>query len=792
YAHYDGARPAGGQDDPTRIRNFLIDAYQSWGTRYALLAGGHPLIPARMFTVAGETMPVDNYYGCADPPACTFDHNANGIYGEPTDGPDGGDVDLLAEVYVGRAPVANVTEVASFVRETLTYDQTQRDYLPIVSMLGEHLGFGGLSEYAKESMEEIRLGSCANGYCTVGFANHAQPDFYDFDLTRNLYDEDGSWAASELISLMNAGTHVFNHLGHANEAYCMKLYTPDLVSLVNTDFFFVYSQGCRAGAFDIAGCFAERITAMEHGAFAVIMNAREGWVRYNSTDGSSQRFNRQFWDAVLAENIIEMGPANQDSKEDNLWDISQDTIRWCYYGLNLFGDPQQALRFIKRCEWLEIDPQNGVVEPGASMPITLYVNTVDDQGQVLAPGTYTADVVVASNDPQTPANTVEMTMTVIPDDMSITPATGFEVSGPQGGSFNPDWIVYTITNTGASSFTFSADWNEEWLIASPSVATVPGGESVSLYVSLTQAADTLLPGTYTDTVTITNTTSGNTRTRPVSLTVGQPHFFTEWFDAHDNDLTNLTLTFVPEDSESFYGICRGEASAFPTDPSGGTALALEDDDYAEVILSNGAEVQLYGTSYTSFFVGSNGYVTFGGGDASYLESPAAHFSLPRIAALFDDLSPQVGGTVSVKQLDDRAAVTFEHVPEFFFPDAVNSFQIEMFFDGRIRLTWLTVAATDGLAGLSAGTGTPTGFVEDDLSAYVPCWTPCDFDHDGDVDQSDFGHFQICLTGSGRPQHEPACLDARLDSDQDVDSQDRAIFLRCMSGPNVPADPQCGE
>ena len=36
----------------------------------------------------------------------------------------------------------------------------------------------------------------------------------------------------------------------------------------------------------------------------------------------------------------------------------------------------------------------------------------------------------------------------------------------------------------------------------------------------------------------------------------------------------------------------------------------------------------------------------------------------------------------------------------------------------------------------------------------------DFDGDGDVDQSDFGHLQACLSGSTVPQNDPICQDAQ--------------------------------
>jgi hypothetical protein len=195
-------------------------------------------------------------------------------------------------------------------------------------------------------------------------------------------------------------------------------------------------------------------------------------------------------------------------------------------------------------------------------------------------------------------------------------------------------------------------------------------------------------------------------------------YFTELFDGFDNDLDNLTLTIVPDGSSDFYAASAEPAASFPTDPSGGTPLSLSDDDYALVILSGGERVALYGTTYGGFFVGSNGYITFTGGSTGYTESLPTHFALPRISALFDDLNPSTGGTVSWKQLGDRAVVTFQNVPEY-LASGSNSFQIEMFFDGTIRITWLGISALDGLAGLSEGAGVPVDFVESNLSGYVP-------------------------------------------------------------------------
>jgi hypothetical protein len=125
------------------------------------------------------------------------------------------------------------------------------------------------------------------------------------------------------------------------------MYTSDVSALTNShNFCFVYSQGCMSGGFDNpqgSDCIAEYFTVKStNGAVAGIWNARYGFFWSYSTDGDSQRFHRQFWDAVFGENLKEIGRANHDSKEDNLFLIQRSCIRWCYYETNLFGDPAVA------------------------------------------------------------------------------------------------------------------------------------------------------------------------------------------------------------------------------------------------------------------------------------------------------------------------------------------------------------------------------------------------------------------------------------------------------------------
>ncbi|MEO5804588.1 MAG: putative Ig domain-containing protein [Verrucomicrobiota bacterium] len=86
--------------------------------------------------------------------------------------------------------------------------------------------------------------------------------------------------------------------------------------------------------------------------------------------------------------------------------------------------------------------------------------------------------------------------------------------------------------------------------------------------------------------------------------------------------------------------------------------------------------------------------------------------------MFDDLLPSTG-QVTWKQMSNRVAVTYANVREFGTSNT-NNFQIEMFFDGVIRITYLRIDAQTGLAGLSGGTGIPVGFMESDFSSYGNC------------------------------------------------------------------------
>ncbi|MCP4706079.1 MAG: hypothetical protein GY865_15885 [candidate division Zixibacteria bacterium] len=362
--------------NPSLVRDYIRDAYTNDGIEYVLIGGDDDIIPAQnMYVVAWSAtapdMPVDLYFGCLDG---TFNYDGDGYVGEPGDGNNGGEVDLVAEVFVGRAAVGDVSEAERFVSKTLQYLTSDKTYDKKVLLCGEDLGDNRpeARRWAAGGLEEL-IDSCdANGYTTTGFSS----TIYNIETLFDRDWPDNNWPESEIIDRINDNYHVISHLGHANEQIDLTLHYTELDQFNNSNLCFLYSQGCLAGHFDGLDCWAEHMTIkIDYGAFAAVMNARNGWSDYwmepFSDDGPSQRYMREFWDAVLnpEENKPQLGRANHDSKEDQLYRINEGSMRWCFYELTLFGDPSVSLR---RPAGLMFDFPNGMPETATPEVPTVF------------------------------------------------------------------------------------------------------------------------------------------------------------------------------------------------------------------------------------------------------------------------------------------------------------------------------------------------------------------------------------------------------------------------------------
>ena len=385
-----------------------------------------------------------------------------------------------------------------------------------------------------------------------------------------------------------------------------------------------------------------------------------------------------------------------------------------------------------KAPWIDVEPEEQWLQPDTFVDVMLRFKA----GQ-LTPGAYQAEITVNSNDPYNPVVTVPVAMTVLPDDLYLGPDDGLAAAGTEGGPFAPNCKVYTLENNGEADVNWTTAATADWLDITPADGILGPNEVIAINVCLTAQADILEPNVYMETLVLQNVDSGSTKLRQVTLTVIPHDSFTEAFEEQDNDLAYNMITLAPDGSAAYYTACRQSASEFATDPTGGTYISLWDDDFAEIAPTGGAIVPFYGQIYDRLYVGSNGYVTFSAGDTEFLGTFENHFDVPRISAIFTDLAPGNDQCISWKQTADRLAITFEGVPLFGDKDTANSFQIELFFDETVRLTYHELDATDGLAGLSDGFGRPSLFVQSDLSRYVNCLPLGDCNGDYAVTLADY-------------------------------------------------------
>lgn len=163
------------------------------------------------------------------------------------------------------------------------------------------------------------------------------------------------------------------------------------------------------------------------------------------------------------------------------------------------------------------------------------------------------------------------------------------------------------------------------------------------------------------------------------------------------DLTGKTVRFVPVDG----GRYRVESSdaAFDAAAVEGTDVRIDDDDTREVTL--GFEFPYFGRRYSRVWLNSDGNLTFGEGDPASAERSLGRLlgGPPRIAGLYRDLDPSVGGRIVVDAV--RGTFTWINVPEFAGP-TVQPFQIRLSPEGQIEFRYAQVRTSSAVVGISPG------------------------------------------------------------------------------------------
>ncbi len=704
-------------NNPTSIKNYIQGVYEASDLAFVLLVGDANEVASPSVTVGTETESADPTYALL-----------------------AGD-DSYPDILVGRFSAQTAYHVDTQVERTIEYEQMpamMEEWFKRATGVASAEGPGDDGEYDFEHLDNIRTDLLAYGYTPVD----------------QIYDPGAS--AAQVTSAVNAGRGLINYTGHGSTYGwgTTGFSNAHVNALINDNMLpFVLSVACNNGTFDGYTCFAEAWLRATHGSEptgAIAIYASSVSQHWEPPMCAQD----EFVDLLVAEAYASFGALCFAGSCQMMDEYGTGGVEM-YKTWHVFGDP--SLRVFSHCShqgtvWLGrpkygceseatvsvndcgLNTDGGLVESvfvtiasgsepaGETMLLTeTEAASAEFEGSIMLSETNAAGVLWI-----TEGETVTVTYIDADDgsggtDVEVTATAVVDCHPPQISN-----VQTTDIEARSATVTFSADEPVTGTVHYGESCDVLSGQAVgecytaSPQVHLTDLSDNT---TYFYTVEAEDEAGNvagddNGGACYTFSTSEVPDFFTELFQG-DNDLDNLTILFIPNGSNDFYAACAEQIVELPTDPAGGTTLYLADDASMAVSLGGGQTVTLYGTSYSTFHVGSNGYITFGGGDEEYLESFQYHFDMPKVSGLFDDLDPSSGGTVSWRQFEDRAVVTWLNVPEFDSSDS-NTFQIELHFNGDIRISYLTLAADDGLAGLSQGYGVDPDFFESDLSAVGVC------------------------------------------------------------------------
>ena len=318
YSNYSGA------DNQEKIRNFVIDARNNWGTLYFLIAGENGDVPFEYRSYNGDSIPSDQYYG---------DYDDDWDY----------------EVYVGRVTASSSTEIDTFIDKIFMYEITPplTNYVLDVTMLGMDVTTIAWDGYLTRGQN-----------CKETIDNYIPARF----TVDKIYDTDSSNHLTDFTNALNDGQNLVNHYDHSGPTamgcgdrnHGWYLYRSGVNNLTNNNRLCnVFSIGCHANELDYSDCIAERFVVFNplQAGVSFTGNTRSGWFYVEDPDSLSGELDKDWWYGLFSQNKYILGQTLAYTKNVN---SSSSTVwRYCQWTLNLLGDPAMPL-------WTD-DPQTMTV-----------------------------------------------------------------------------------------------------------------------------------------------------------------------------------------------------------------------------------------------------------------------------------------------------------------------------------------------------------------------------------------------------------------------------------------------
>ena len=324
-----------GQDLQEKIREFIRYAYSNWHTEFILLGGDVDIIPYRGLhghakdhegtVIHDDNIPADIYYAGLDG---SWDSDGDRIFGEDWENSTADEADFLTEVYVGRAPVSSNTEVGTFINKIISFETSEKP--------------------KKVQLHQSGINNRNDPDSTVIPESCAQWIPSDYQVNK-LYEINQEITLDDWMNCFAQNNLIIQHTGNGQvDQYFIDWPTTILsniqsLSVLSNDFYPIHtSVACHSGAFDYNDCIAESLILNPYGgASACIFNSRWGFTSSSNAQKYSGEFIEQQFYQTFSGNANNLGKIHQFAKQHFTMDAFIDSAyRWCYYTLNLLGDPE--------------------------------------------------------------------------------------------------------------------------------------------------------------------------------------------------------------------------------------------------------------------------------------------------------------------------------------------------------------------------------------------------------------------------------------------------------------------
>jgi len=310
YANYSGS------DNQAKLRSFVIDAHDNWGTLYFLIGGENNTVPFEYRSYEGDNIPSDEYYG---------DYDDDWVY----------------EVYVGRVSAEGSTQISCFINKVLKYetDPPLDDWALNACLLGMDLTLASEPPYYTLTASEDLKKTIDNSYIPARFN------------VTEVYDSESSNHKTEFISALNAGQNLVNHSDHSSPTvmgtgdrnHYSYLTVNNVNSLTNDGRLCnVFSLGCDPNEMDHSDCISEYfvIYNSQQGGVSFTGNTRSGWFYVGDAASLSGMLDLYWWRGLLVFEQYRLGEALAWAKANCPHYSGWYYVQWT---LNLLGDPEMPV-----------------------------------------------------------------------------------------------------------------------------------------------------------------------------------------------------------------------------------------------------------------------------------------------------------------------------------------------------------------------------------------------------------------------------------------------------------------